>query len=293
MFARTARSAAKGFTLVELLVAIAIIAILMGLLLVALRGVRARAAEANCLQNLGQIGKSIRTYLTANGNAMPAAEEWSLGGGTGTSISALRGSGTPADNRPINKHLSNDQRLELFNCPSDRSIPGVSQAGTAFELAGSSYAYVARGAGYPGLSYGPAGANDNPAHIGTDIRGCASEPTNHTNSPTNGSTTPIRQGFADFPQPGKKLAVIEPTLFIAAVSGGINFDINDIQNQRHNLRNELDNTGTALWPQGAALFLDGRSEYLVRNVRQDGWTQMAGWGPLNYESLPHTDHKWY
>ena len=63
--------ATGGFTLVELLVVLAIIAILAALLLPVLSNMRAKAWQSQCLNNLRQAGAAIQLYTDENGDILP------------------------------------------------------------------------------------------------------------------------------------------------------------------------------------------------------------------------------
>src|SRR6266496_6601099 len=60
-----------GFTLVELLVVIAVIAILAGLLWPALARAKQKAIQAGCLSNMKQISHALQMYLDDNTDVLP------------------------------------------------------------------------------------------------------------------------------------------------------------------------------------------------------------------------------
>lgn len=67
----SSRQKTQGFTLLELLTVVAIIAVLCSILVPALQGVRKSAQQVSCASNMRQIGSALLLYAAANDNKLP------------------------------------------------------------------------------------------------------------------------------------------------------------------------------------------------------------------------------
>src|ERR1039458_791660 len=101
----------KGFTLVELLVVVAIIAILAALLLPVLSGAKRYARRTTCLNNLRQINLGTRMYCDDSNDVMPANN----GGETNAPWIAYK----ELMKNYVGLHGTSSRQDRLFACPAD------------------------------------------------------------------------------------------------------------------------------------------------------------------------------
>lgn len=177
------QTARKGFTLVELLVVIGIIAVLMGILLPVMGKVRRSAYRTACAAQLKDIGNQFNMYLNTNKMRLPRIDA------DGSKY------GTPQDNVPGALPVAlllkpfNGGAFKVYRCPADSIVnnqletefaaldpdgDGVPNTGMTmlrkdadswFETIGSSYEYSTAFNVWADLSLKSTDPNDDDRHL--------------------------------------------------------------------------------------------------------------------------------
>lgn len=135
------RASRRGFTLLELLVVIGIIAVLAGLLLPALLSARESGRRARCVSNLRQLSLAMVVYTDDSNGKLPPFFGGTIvtnGGGNGIHLKVhTHGKWSmPSCIGPVNN-------LALLTCPSDKQPAKISTfdtSGTAIQVP-CSYTY--------------------------------------------------------------------------------------------------------------------------------------------------------
>ena len=129
------RTYPRAFSLVELLVVVAVICVLLAILFPAVQSARAAARRASCVNNLKQIGLALHNYATV-WESLPLS--MTLGEGHGNGSSAFAGILPFVELAPLynmynfyleNWHYSNDTAVRtpvsIFQCPDNPDVANV------------------------------------------------------------------------------------------------------------------------------------------------------------------------
>lgn len=101
--------ALAGFTLVELLVVIGIIALLIGILLPTLARAREQANRTKCLSNLRQLGQALYLYASESKDRLPNAN-----------VAGASDDPSGHDRALVELAQEHVRNAGVFHCPSDR-----------------------------------------------------------------------------------------------------------------------------------------------------------------------------
>ncbi|HTV39065.1 MAG TPA: prepilin-type N-terminal cleavage/methylation domain-containing protein [Candidatus Sulfotelmatobacter sp.] len=133
----------NAFTLIELLMVIAIIAILAAILMPVLEQAKQRAWTGQCISNLRQIGMGMKMFADENGDMYPESGGdiyWNA-----TDAAPPVGSGKQSWMQQIYQYTMN---TNLYNCPGNVQLPPAMR-GPFNYFNGARAAYIQMGADAP------------------------------------------------------------------------------------------------------------------------------------------------
>ena len=154
------RDTCRGFTLVELLVVVAIVSVLVALLLPAVQTARAAARAASCVNNLKQIGLALLNYHSANGT-FPMSQTRGDGHGNGHSVfmailpymeevRVYNSYNFSLENWHASNQTSVMTRITAFLCPDNPNVENVPAGEVRFPESRSTFAQTHFGANWGG-----------------------------------------------------------------------------------------------------------------------------------------------
>lgn len=107
----------KEFTLLELLIVVAIIGILVSILLPSLKNAREKARRAVCLSNISQLQKAATIYAVGNDRQLPRGHKYR----DHENSEVLRGLNPQTYDLMVSKYLGGSE--SIFSCPNLPQYP--------------------------------------------------------------------------------------------------------------------------------------------------------------------------